>query len=72
MVSFNKISFSKSNDLSISVTALSMIAFVFGYPRPQFIVIEDGNMGEFKREFKRMCKQDNYGIKSKPATNHNH
>jgi hypothetical protein len=27
------------------------------YPRPQFIVFDNG--GEFKREFKRMC--DNYG-----------
>jgi hypothetical protein len=42
------------------------------YPRPQFIVFDNGNMGEFKREFKQMCMQDNYGIKAKPATRHNH
>jgi transposase InsO family protein len=37
------------------------------YPRPQFIVYDNG--GEFKREFKKMC--DNYGIKVKPTTSHN-
>jgi hypothetical protein len=40
------------------------------YPRPQFIVFD--NVGEFKREFKQMCMQDNYGIKAKPTTSHNH
>jgi hypothetical protein len=38
------------------------------YPQPQFIVFDNG--GEFKREFKQMC--DNYGIKAKPNTSHNH
>jgi hypothetical protein len=38
------------------------------YPRPQFIVFDNGI--EFKREFKQMC--DNYGIKAKPTTSHNH
>jgi hypothetical protein len=33
----------------------------YGYPRPQFIVFDNDNRGEFKREFKQMC--DNYGIK---------
>jgi hypothetical protein len=28
-------------------------------------------MGEFKREFKQMCMQDNYVIKAKPTTIHN-
>jgi hypothetical protein len=40
------------------------------YPRPQFIVFDNGNQGEFKREFKQMC--DNYGINAKPTTSHNH
>jgi hypothetical protein len=40
------------------------------YPQPQFIAFENGNMGEFKREFKQMC--DNYGIKIKPTTSNNH
>jgi hypothetical protein len=30
-----------------------------------------GMTGEFKREFKQMCVQDNYGIKAKPTTSHN-
>jgi hypothetical protein len=30
------------------------------YPRPQLVVFDNGNVGEFKREFKQMC--DNYGI----------
>jgi hypothetical protein len=39
------------------------------YPRPQFIVFDDGD--KFKREFKQMFIQDNYGIKAKPTTSHN-
>jgi hypothetical protein len=40
------------------------------YPRPQFIVFDNGTVGKFKRELKKMC--DNYGIKDKPTTSHNH
>jgi hypothetical protein len=40
------------------------------YPRPQFIVFDNGKIGEFKREFKQVC--DNYGVKAKPTTSHNH
>jgi hypothetical protein len=32
------------------------------FPQPQFIVFDNGDSGEFKREFKQMC--DNYGINS--------
>jgi hypothetical protein len=32
------------------------------YPQPQFIVFDNGSVGEFKREFKQMC--DNYDIKA--------
>jgi hypothetical protein len=39
------------------------------YPQPQFIFFENGNKGEFKREFKQIC--NNYGIKAKPTMNHN-
>jgi hypothetical protein len=42
------------------------------YPRPQFIVFDNGSPGEFKRQFKQMCMQENYGIKDKPTTSHNH
>jgi hypothetical protein len=41
------------------------------YPRPQFIVFDNGNVGKFKRELKQMCMQDNYVIKAKPTTSHN-
>jgi hypothetical protein len=41
------------------------------YPRPQFIVFDNGNMGEFKLEFKQIFMKDNYGIKAKPTTSHN-
>jgi transposase InsO family protein len=37
------------------------------YPRPQFIVFDNG--GKFKHEFKQMC--ENYGIKAKTTTSHN-
>jgi hypothetical protein len=39
------------------------------YSQPQFIVFD--NEGKFKREFKQMCIQDNYGIKAKPTTSLN-
>jgi hypothetical protein len=42
------------------------------YQRPQFIVFDNGSLGQFKLEFKQMCIQDNYGIKAKPTTSHNH
>jgi hypothetical protein len=42
------------------------------YPPPQFIVFDNGDVGEFKREFKQMSVQDNHGMKSKPTTSHNH
>jgi hypothetical protein len=41
------------------------------YTQSQFIVIDNGSMEEFKREFKQMCIQDNYDIKAKPTTSHN-
>jgi hypothetical protein len=40
------------------------------YLQPQFIVFDNG--GQLKREFKQMCVNDNYGIKAKPTTSHNH
>jgi hypothetical protein len=41
------------------------------YPQPQFIVFDNRSVDEFKRQFKQMCIQDNYGIKAKPTTSHN-
>jgi hypothetical protein len=49
------------------------------YPQPQFIVFDNGNIGEFKRKFKQMCEmtimalhesQTNY--KSQPTSKCNH
>jgi hypothetical protein len=37
------------------------------YPRPQFIVFDNG--GKFKLEIKQMC--ENHGIEAKPTTNDN-
>jgi hypothetical protein len=40
------------------------------YLRPQHFLFNIGDSGKFKREFIQMC--DNYGIKDKPNTGHNH
>jgi Integrase core domain len=50
-----------------SIQDLFQNTWLARYPRPQFIVLDNG--GEFKREFKQMC--DNYGIKAKSTTSHN-
>jgi hypothetical protein len=42
------------------------------YPQPQLIVFDNGSPDKFKREFKKMCMQDNYGINSTPNTTYNH
>jgi hypothetical protein len=52
-----------------SIQYLFHITWLARYPQPQFIVFDNG--GEFKREFKQMCVQDNYSIKGKPTTSHN-
>ena len=56
-----------TNKSAASVQDLFHNTWLARYPRPQFIVFDNG--GEFKREFKQMC--DNYGIKAKPTTSHN-
>jgi hypothetical protein len=33
------------------------------YPRPQFIVFDNGNKGELNLEFKQMCMHNNYALK---------
>jgi hypothetical protein len=58
-----------TNKSATSIQDLFHITWLAHYPRPQFIVFDNGRMGEFKREFKQMC--DNYGIKAKPTTSHN-
>jgi hypothetical protein len=58
-----------TNKLATSIQDLFHNTWLARYPQPQFIVFDNGNAGEFKREFKQMC--DNYGIKAKPTTSHN-
>jgi hypothetical protein len=59
-----------TNKSATSIQDLFHNTWLALYPRPQFIVFDNGNMGEFKREFKKMC--DNYGIKAILTTSHNH
>jgi hypothetical protein len=56
-----------TNKSATSIQDLFHNTWLARYPRPQFIVFDNG--GKFKREFKQMY--DNYGIKAKPTTSHN-
>jgi hypothetical protein len=58
-----------TNKLATSTQDLFHNNWLARYPRPQFIVFDNGNNCKFKREFKQMC--DNYGIKDKPTTSQN-
>jgi hypothetical protein len=58
-----------TNKSAPSIQDLLRNTWLARYPRIQFIVNDNG--GEFKREFKQMYMQDNYGINAKPTTNHN-
>jgi hypothetical protein len=60
------------NKSATSIQDLFHNTWLARYMRPQFIVFDNGDVGEFKHEFKQMCMQDNYGIKAKPTTSHNH
>jgi hypothetical protein len=59
-----------TNKSATSIQDLFHNTWLVRYPQPQFIVFENGIVGEFKREFKQMC--DNYSIKAKTTTSHNH
>jgi hypothetical protein len=59
-----------TNKSATSIQDLFHNTWLIRYPRPQFIFFDNGSIGEFKREFRQMC--DNYGIKAKPTTSHNH
>jgi hypothetical protein len=59
------------NKSETSIQDLFHNTWLESYPQPQFIVFDNGNIGDFKRELKQMCVQDNYGIKAKPTTSHN-
>jgi hypothetical protein len=56
------------NESATSIQDLFHNTWSARYPWPQFIVFDNG--GEIKREFKQM--RDNYGIKAKQTTSHNH
>jgi hypothetical protein len=43
-----------TNKSTSSIQDLFYNTWLERYPQPQFIVFENGNMGEFKREFKQM------------------
>jgi hypothetical protein len=60
-----------TNKSATSIQDLFHNTWLPRYPRPQFIVFDNGRRGEFKREFKQMCMQDNYEINAKPTTSHN-
>jgi hypothetical protein len=40
------------------------------YLQNQFIVFDNGNIGESKHEFKQMCVKYNYGVQAKPTTSY--
>jgi hypothetical protein len=61
-----------TNKSSTSIQDLFHNTWLARYPPPQFIIIDNGTTGIFKREFKQMSLQDNYGIKAKSTTSHNH
>jgi hypothetical protein len=60
-----------TNKSATSIQELFHNTWLTRYPRPQFIVFDNGIAGEFKREFKQMCVQDNYGIEAKTTTSRN-
>jgi hypothetical protein len=44
-----------TNKSATSIQDLFRNTWLARYPRPQFIVIDNGDKGKFKREFKQMC-----------------
>jgi hypothetical protein len=60
-----------TNKSATSIQDLFHNTWLACYPQPQFIVIYNWTMGEFKREFNEMCRQVNYDIKANPTTSHN-
>jgi hypothetical protein len=61
-----------TNKSATSIQDLFHNTWLARYPRPQFIFFDNGDVREFKREFKQMSVYDNYGIKAKPTTIHNY
>jgi hypothetical protein len=52
-----------TNRSATSIQDLFHNTWLARYPRPQFTVFDNENRGKFKRDFKQICIQDNYGIK---------
>jgi hypothetical protein len=44
-----------TNKSATSIQDLFHNTWLARYPRPQFIVFDNGNVGEFKREIKQIC-----------------
>jgi hypothetical protein len=51
-----------TNKSATSIQDLFHNTWLARYPRPQFIVFDNGIKGKFKREFKQVC--DNYALKT--------
>jgi hypothetical protein len=60
-----------TNKSATSIQNLFQNTWLARYLQLQFIIFDNGSIGEFKREFKQMCVEDTYGIKAKPTTSHN-
>jgi transposase InsO family protein len=60
-----------TNKSATSIQDLFHNTWLARYPRLQFIVFDNGDMSEFKNEFKKMHVQEDYGIRAKPTTSHN-
>jgi hypothetical protein len=52
-----------TNKSATSVQDVFLNTWLMHYPQPLFIVFDNGSTGRFKREFKQMYIQDNYGVK---------
>jgi hypothetical protein len=59
-----------TNKSATSIQDLCHNTWFVRYQRPQFILFDNGSVGEVKREFKHMC--DNHVITAKSNTIHNH
>jgi hypothetical protein len=59
-----------TNKSATSIQDLFHNTWLAHFTRSQFIVFDNG--GEFTSDFEQMCVQNNYGIKAKPTTSHNH
>jgi hypothetical protein len=59
-----------TNKSATFIQDLFHITWLARYPQPQFIVFENGSMGEFKHDFEQMFVNDSYFMKAKPTISH--